>query len=130
MNNIFDLIPKDKFDDSNIEILKTIDTEKAEPILSYLLEWIKDINWPVAQILINDVLPRFHANLIPHIQAVFNSDDDIWKCWVLCLIEKFPAKTMKCLLSDIKRISDNPTAGEIEEEANIYAAKVIQMFKL
>lgn len=130
MNSIFDLIPKDKFDDSGVDALKTVEITKAEQILSLLLEWIQDINWPIAQVLINDVLPRFHAELVPHIQAVLNSNDDIWKCWTLCLIKRFPVKTVKKLSPDIKRIAANPTAGEVVEEANVYADEVIQLFAL
>ena len=79
MDEVFHLIPKDKFDISFIDELKTINVNTVDPILGDLLEWLQDINWPVAKELV-DILPRFHQKLVPHIQMVFNSNDDIWKC--------------------------------------------------
>ena len=124
MNYINDLIPKDKFDTSGISLLTTIDVDEAEPILGVLLEWIQDINWPVAKELLN-VLPRFHSGLIPHIKAVLNSDDDIWKCWVLVMLKNFPPETVSILSTEIKRIADSPTQTEILEGANEYAKELL-----
>ena len=129
MDSITGLIPKDKFDTSKIESLSTIRIEAAEPILGALLEWMQDINWPAAQSLM-DVLPRFHLGLVPHIQAVFRSNDDIWKCWVLLLLKKFPSETVAMLSEDIKRIALLPTQAEVSEEADAYAQEVMVMFGL
>jgi len=52
MRKIFELIPKDKFDTSGIYALYKIAPDEVEPILASLLEWIQDLNWPVAQELI------------------------------------------------------------------------------
>lgn len=129
MDNLLKLIPKDKFDVSGIEQLKAINVEEIEPILWELLKWIQDINWPIARELI-EILPRFHFQLIPYIKTVFDTDDSIWKCWVLWLIEKFPEETIKILASDIRRIAYNPTIGERNEETNLYALDVISKFEL
>jgi len=127
--HISDLIPKYKDDNSGIEILKTIDINEAEPILNQLLEWIQDMNWPVAREVF-DLLPRFHNKLIPHIKAVFDSNDAIWKSHVLWLLKDFPAETVAHFSPDIRRIAEYPTAGEIEEETNLYAIDVIEKFNL
>ncbi len=129
MDNLFELIPKDKFDNSSIPLLNTMNVQDAVPILGELLEWIQDINWPIAQELI-EVLPRFHMQLVPHIKSVLHADDDIWKCWTLCLIQKFPKETVLLLASDIKRIAYNPTASEIDEGAHEYALGTIKQFDL
>ena len=125
--NRFNLMPKDKSDNSNIEELKEIDVDEAEPILGELLEWIQDINWPIAQELMK-ILPRFHTKLIPHIKSVFESDDDIWKCYALCLLTDFPADSVKLLYPEIIRMANYPTEGELEEGVNEYAIKVIKKF--
>ncbi len=129
MKDVFELIPKHKSDLSGIESLKTIDISEAEPILGKLLEWIQDINWPVAWPLIK-VLPRFHSSMVPHINFILKSDDDIWKCWVLLLVKSFPPETVKLLAGDIRRVADSPTPGEIMEGADEYAAEVIEFFRL
>ena len=129
VNDISKLVPKDKFDNSNMEVLKTIDIDKVKPILEQLLNWMQDINWPVAQELIK-ILPRFHFELISHIKIVFNSNDDDWKNWVLCLMKNFPRESVLRLSSDIKRIAQYPTIGEMEAETNMYANEVIEIFNL
>ena len=45
------LIPKDKFDLRNISRIRKLDFLTLEPIIPELLEWIQDINWPVARYL-------------------------------------------------------------------------------
>jgi hypothetical protein len=127
--DVFSLVPKDKSDTSGLELLKTIEIEKVEPILYQLLEWLQDLNWPVAEALI-EVLPRFHSGLVAHIRTVFNSDDEIWKCWALRLIEDFPPETVTKLESDIKRIAECPTTGELNEEVAEYARDLICKFNL
>ena len=129
MENISDLIPRSKFDTSGIERLKVINITEAEPILGDLLEWLQDINWPVAKELFY-VLPRFEKNLVPHIRTVFNSDDDIWKNWILCMLKTFSPDTVKLLSYEIKGIANNPTAGELLEETNKYASDIVQIFQL
>ncbi len=127
--NISTLIPKDKSDCSSIPTLKVIDITMVNPILGELLEWIQDMNWPVAKELW-EILPRFHKGLIPHIKAVLNSDDDIWKCYTLSLVRNFPIDTIQELSIEIKRIAKNPTVGEILEETNVFALEIIKEFNL
>ena len=129
MMDIYSLVPRHKFDNSNIELLKIVGIKEATPIMGELLEWLQDINWPVAKELM-DVLPRFHFELVPHIKEVLSSNDDIWKCWTLCLLEKFPKETVILLADDIKRIVNKPTHGELEEETHVYAQEVIARFEL
>ncbi len=74
MKNIFDLIPRNKFDFTSIEELKCIDPNEVVPILEGLMEWMQDLNWPVAQELIK-ILPRFHVQLIPAIRKIFDMND-------------------------------------------------------
>lgn len=129
MDSIYDLVPKNKFDNSNLGLLKTIEPEKASPILNGLLEWIQDINWPVALELL-DILPRFHSGLVPHIKAVLNSGDNIWKNWILLMIKQFPKETIELLSFEIKRIVEYPTESELADETNEYALTIINMFNL
>lgn len=42
--NVKDLIPKNKFDDSNIEKLYLLTDEEIIPIIYDLLEWLMDYN--------------------------------------------------------------------------------------
>ena len=107
MTDIHDLVPKNKFDSSNIERLKHLTDNEIEPILPSLLEWIQDCNWPVA----GDILPK----------------DDIWKYWIItCLAPLFSDESINCILSDIQRIAKSPTQGELREEVHEAAVIFLQ----
>ncbi|MBF2451960.1 DUF5071 domain-containing protein [Listeria welshimeri] len=126
---IEDLIPKDKFDDSHIDELNTIDKIEVIPILGTLLGWLKDPNWPVAQALF-PVLPRFQFELIDHILEVFHSSDDIWKNEILLLMANFDKENIVILVPEIKRIMTNPTSGERLEGTVDYAKTLLDKFAL
>jgi hypothetical protein len=84
---IAELVPKDKHDDSHIADLMTIDIADAEPILRPLLEWLQDGNGPIASAFVR-VLPRFHVGLTPIIEEILGPDepDDIWKYWIISIL--------------------------------------------
>ena len=126
MNNILDLIPKSKFDVSIIEKLESIDPNEAEPILLGLMEWMQDLNWPVAQEL-KRILPRFHVQLIPVIKIIFKTDDDIWKYWTLKLLKSFPKETLLKLQPDLDRIANFPTDGEKIEDVDKSAYEILSL---
>lgn len=126
--DIIRLIPIDKFDTSVINELKSIEVSRVIPILPDLLEWIQDLNWPVARELI-EILPRFHAELVLHIVDVFQSDDDIWKCWTLDLIKKFPVESIKILMPEIKRMVEFPSGHEMLEGVTEKAQEFIVAFQ-
>ena len=96
MTDIHDLVPKNKFDSSNIERLKHLTDNEIEPILPSLLEWIQDCNWPVA----GDILPvlALHQSaLVPLIHRVLSphEKDDIWKYWIMDAYEALENKIME-----------------------------------
>ena len=78
------LVPKDKCDGSHIEELKRLSDGEIEPILSRLLAWIQDINWPVAADLL-PVLAQRQTALLPLIREILRVEetDDVWKYWIL-----------------------------------------------
>ena len=80
MTDIHDLVPKNKFDSSNIERLKHLADNEIEPILPSLLEWIQDCNWPVAGDILpvlalhqSALVPLIHRVLSPHEKTTYGS---------------------------------------------------------
>lgn len=127
MAEIFDLVPKNKFDTSGIETLRGLDDEEIAPILPDLLEWIQDLNWPVAAEVI-PVLAMHSAALLPHIRRVLSRDetDGMWKYWVVtALLPRFPNSDIAALADVLERIADEPTADEAEAEADIAAGELL-----
>jgi hypothetical protein len=116
--NVRELIPKDKFDVSHITDLMEINETDIQPILPDLLQWIEDINWPVASDMVR-VLARFPDSVTPllHTLLDISAKDTIAKYWIIvCLIPLFPIEKQRLLLDDVKRICNNPSDSEVHEE--------------
>jgi len=47
-----------------------------------LLEWLQDMNWPIAQDM-EDLIADYEEYLVPHIRAVFKTSDGSWKYFLL-----------------------------------------------
>lgn len=130
MVNISDLIPKHKFDTSSIEALKVISEEEVKPILYDLLEWIQDINWPVARKLVY-VLPRFHESLVPHILNLLHpeQEDDGWKYFtIIGLLPNMPKTAVEALLPALERIVQSATEQEVAEEVDEVAGEFLNKY--
>ncbi len=122
--NVQQLLPKDKYDNSNIEKLRQLTDEEIAPVLPALLEWLKDANWPVFDDVLS-VLALHQSALVPLIISILSSDekDGIWKYWIISrLLPLFSDENIKAVLSSVKRIEENPTEGERTEEVNEIAA--------
>ena len=79
------MLPKDKFDDNNIEKLKNLSDGELEPLIPELLTWLQDYNWPVAEGVLRVLTTR--ENLVfPHIEEILESDDLMWKIWIMDLL--------------------------------------------
>lgn len=118
------LIPQNKFDTSTIKQLERIKTEQISTISMQLLEWIADMNWPVAQELIK-VLPRFHKELMIDIKYILSDkvDDSIWKYWIIySLLPLFPPDSQTVFLPYIQRLAAMAASNEDEKDL-IDAAK-------
>lgn len=96
----------------------------VEPILSDLLACIQDYNWPIAQQLW-PFLGSLGAPLRPHIAAVFEGDDDVWKYWCVALIESMPLADQQRYMGLLERIAEHPTPGEVHEEVAMEARALL-----
>lgn len=117
------LLPQHKSDSESVEKLRTLSFEQIEPIIPDLLEWLQDINWPIAG-AVADVLTPFVGKIVPDIIRVLKSSDEEWKYWILKTLAQ--TATDPSLLKEIGRIATHPTKGEIASEANIEAAHILR----
>lgn len=81
------MIPKDKHDIAAVEKLKTADAEAVIPLLPKLLEWVQDMNWPIAEPMV-ELLLHYPNELTPLVDEVLRGDDDMWIYW--CLVSIVP----------------------------------------
>jgi hypothetical protein len=119
-----DYIPKNKFDFEAVENLKLLKFESIRNDIPALLEWIQDMNWPVAYGVAEYLSPHINE-MKDELLGILNSDDGMWKYWTVILISRLPSKPDPELISAIKRISDSPSKIEVEDEVNEVAKEVL-----
>ena len=116
MKNIKILLPKDKFDDSNLEKIKLLNDSDLSQITSELLTWTQDANWPIFPKIVEIIVARQDL-FISEISKVFQTDDLIWKYWILTNIcPKLSLENIDFLKKDFDNIAKVlPTNTEEEE---------------
>ena len=128
MKNIEDLVPKNKFDDSGIEELRMLSDEEIAPILPALLEWMKDMNWPIAREM-PELLSKHPKVLVPCIIEVLQPEQSEcdWKNFIIwVLLPKLDKKYLVMLKPCLERIANNPAQSEIFEETDEAAREFLQ----
>ena len=123
--NLSELIPKTKFETEKIEALILLGYPAVEPIIRDLMEWIQDMNWPVARVL-QPFLASIGAPLEPYIREVLKTDDEIWKYWVILDIIGESPQLFEIFLPELERIANNPTPREHAEELDEIAQSVLE----
>jgi hypothetical protein len=125
MNNYDEKLPRDKFDFGRVNKIKKSEKKDIIPLLPGLLEWIQDMNWPIAP-EIAEILMTFPKEIVPHIRNVLSTDDDIWKFWCLeYLVKKFSTEDKELLKTELIRLSTTPTEGEMLEEVDLKAREIL-----
>ncbi|MFJ8235333.1 DUF5071 domain-containing protein [Ureibacillus sp. NPDC094379] len=129
MNSYDEFLPRNKHDFDRLYKLKTMDHTELLPLLPGLMEWIQDMNWPIAE-EVAELLLLFPNEIVPLIKNVFATNDDVWKYWCLVvLIKKMPKESRSLLKSDLIRLIERPTAGEKVEELDEIAMQLLQTIK-
>ena len=127
-HTVEELVPKTKFDDLGIEMLNKLSDSEIEPVILPLLEWLQDMNWPVAK-PVADVLAKHPKLTAPYIINLLSPDqtDDIWKYWIITdLLPLFGCQELLPIIPHIKRIASAPTLGEHTEEVDIRAEELLE----
>ncbi|MYN45300.1 DUF5071 domain-containing protein [Pseudoduganella sp. FT93W] len=108
------------------------DTRAAEAIVAAggaaapeLLEWVQDINWPVAKILA-PFLASAGSNVVPEIRQIFASNDDTWKWSVVVGVVAKSSELIALLRPELERIVHAPTVGERSEGLEQFVAKLLE----
>ena len=126
MKSFKDLLPRHKFDEDRVEMIKKMDRDEIVLLLPGLLEWIQDMNWPVAPSVL-ELLLTFPEEVVPHIQDVLSSKDDNWKWFVLhFLVIELPIESRVAFKEYLTRVAETPTQNEIAEELDEIAKEILE----
>lgn len=108
--------PKDKFDIASIRELEQLSDDDLKPLIPELLEWLQDINWPIANPVAKLLLKR-GKELVEPIRSILRGSDAIWKKWIISeLLVHCESDVRLGLKDEVLRILNNPTDEEIKEE--------------
>ena len=123
------LLPKNKFDDSTLTELMSLSDNEIEPIITDLLEWLQDFNWPIAT-KIKSVVGKHYKLSEPYVLSILQGTDEIWKYWILReLMYEWQSCPGSDLLNEISRIAQHPTPDEIEEELDKAANELLMFYQ-
>ncbi len=124
-----DLVPRNKSDFERLQALIAAGPEAVEPILDSLLYWLQDIDWPIA-LPLADFLVTVGKPLIPHINKILRSNDDMWIYWVLQhVVAKLPPELIASLESQLyalaTRAENDIVAIRIAASSGIWDRKLL-----
>jgi hypothetical protein len=123
--DIKNCIPKDKFDTTAVEQASQTGFPALNPILSDLLEWVQDANWPVAASTAA-LLTNAGVEILPYIKAILRSDDGTWKYWTIDLVVRnLHPDVLVELRDDLVRLAEHPTQNDQMEEVAIIALSIL-----
>ena len=119
------IVPASKIDLDACENLARASDDEVIKNISELLQWVQDINWPVAP-LICKRLESLGGSLVAPVKNILNGEDDIWKYWVISsLLSEVPSTVVRELRSELEVIAENPSRGEKAEGVNVVAKELL-----
>ena len=115
------LLPDDKFDVAAVDPLRKAGHPAIAPILSDLLNWTADSNWPVAGPLA-DFLITVGTPLLGPLKLVLQGQDSTQKEHCLRLIiRRLPLDVLAGLEVELQRLAQLPTESDRREEVDLAA---------
>ena len=120
------LVPSSKYDVEAAERAVALGWPGVAPVLPELLEWLRDANWPVAEVLA-PFLAGIGGPIVPYLRPILDGDDLLWTYWVIrTVLADAPLTVVEQLRADLERLATNPTASEVDEELPEAAKEVLE----
>jgi len=128
MEDVRQLVPTGKADLARAQAAVRAGYPAVAPVLYELVEWLQDYNWPVARILV-PFLRSIGAPLVPHLWRVLQSDDDVWKYWVMNLLISSLSKDVASeFRRELERLCYSPEPNEKQGELDEQARQLLEQF--
>lgn len=90
-----------------------------------LLEWLQDINWPVAQVLA-PFFATVGADLATYVRPVLQSQDDVWKYHIIESVVSRSMPLTQALERELRRLAQSPTPSEHAQELDRVAREALE----
>lgn len=119
------IVPKHKSDLASCKNLSTASDEEVVTKIPELLEWLQDMNWPVAP-LVCERLKSIGDPLIVPLRKVLTGSDACWKYWIItCLLREAPNETVFSLREALETLANHPSSSEEAEGVHLEAREVL-----
>lgn len=124
-------LPINKCDVAAVDWLDREAPERVIPVLPDLMEWLKDMNWPVAQ----EVLPlmlRYENETTSIAEKILKPDqtDEIWKYNIITVfVPALSGRNRRILQDAVCRIAYQPTPGEQAEQVDAAAKEYLNLHR-
>ncbi|MEM9416337.1 MAG: DUF5071 domain-containing protein [Planctomycetota bacterium] len=125
MANPEDYLVRHKSDIENAQQLVALGYPAVRSVLPQMMEWIQDMNWPVARVL-QPFLVSIGEPILPEVRRVFESDDLVWQYW--CIVEilgHLPVENVSSFRPELERLALRPTQTERQEELDQVAGELL-----
>ena len=125
MDDLKSFLPTNKCDYGSIDRLQTLKPEELQMIIPELLEWIKDINWPVAPKIIEILLP-LDKLLLPQLKVILRCNEYDWiEICLLGIVEELKTETIVGLKEELIMLSKSTNPNFIEYEIPQICKKIM-----
>ena len=119
-------LPRNKKDYEQVKQLENLSRDEIHLLLPDLLEWIQDMNWPIATEVAVFLL-KYPDEMVLLIKEILDTNDDVWKYWCLeILVKRLPSNVKKQFKAELQRIVESPTEGEKLEELDETAREILK----
>lgn len=115
------LVPKDKSDIETAQKLFQYSYEEIKEIVPELLEWLQDMNWPVAR-YVADYLLTILDKIEVDVFEILKGNDLVWNDWLLTVFGMhIKSEDIK---KEILRLAISPSENEKRECLNETAIEI------
>jgi hypothetical protein len=118
------LVPRDKFDVVRAEAAVAAGYPAVGPVLPSLLEWLQDMNWPVARVLA-PFAASIGAPLESNLREILSGPDLVWKYWIISQVIAKSPELQRIFRAELHRLVEHPTEPELREELNEVAQEAL-----
>jgi len=108
MNDPHDFLIRHKCDSENTHKLIEMGYPAVAPVLSHMMEWIQDMNWPVA-IALGPFLASIGEPIVPEVRNVLATNDYEWKYSVVDTIVSQSDAVATAVKPDLMLLAEDET---------------------
>lgn len=111
-------------------VLKQIGYPRVKSIISGLLEWIQDMNWPGSKEIV-ELLVTIDDAIVPYVKQVLKSGDGIWIIWLLSeVVSKWDKELRTQIKDNLLELAITMNNNLVIEGVDIQALKLLNECEL